>query len=233
MGVEKAVRTLPVEMAEEARQEKVRIIKHATKPRDNLNKTERIALQSLKNNTDLNILLADKGNATVILTTDYQQKIASLLQDLSYRKLTMDPTNSTERKTTMLIKKSTLTEDQHKKLNPTGSRPPRLYRLPKIHKEGFPLRPIVSNTGAPTYQISKHLAEILGPLTRRSTHHVKNSSQFVQTLDSIILQPEEILVSFDVISLFTDVPIVESLDLLSKHFDKDILALFKHTLTFT
>jgi len=133
----------------------------------------------------------------------------------------------------MLIKKSTLTEDQRKKLNPTGSKPPRLYGLPKIHKEGVPLRPIVSNIGAPTYQLSKHLAEILGPLTGRSTQHVKNSSQFVQTLDSIILQPEEILVSFDVISLFTNVPIVQSLDLLSKHFNKDILVLFKHTFTST
>ena len=68
-GVEKAVRSLPAEMAEEARQETVRIIKHATKPRDNLNRRERAALRSLKQNTELTILAADKGNATVILNT--------------------------------------------------------------------------------------------------------------------------------------------------------------------
>ena len=39
-GVEKAVLPLPVEMADEARQETVRIIKNSTRPRDNLRTTE-------------------------------------------------------------------------------------------------------------------------------------------------------------------------------------------------
>ena len=41
------------------------------------------------------------------------------------------------------------------------------------------------------------------------------------------------MVSFDIVSLFTNVPILDSLKLLSRHFDKDILSLFKHTLTST
>jgi hypothetical protein len=44
VGVEKAVLSLPVERAEEARQETVRIIKTAARTRDNLTKTERAAL---------------------------------------------------------------------------------------------------------------------------------------------------------------------------------------------
>jgi hypothetical protein len=51
--------------------------------------------------------------------------------------------------------------------------------LPKIHKEGVPLRPTVSNIGAPTYQLSKYLVGLLGPLTGNSTHHVKNSFHFI------------------------------------------------------
>jgi hypothetical protein len=63
-----------VEKAEDPRQETVRIIKSASKPRDNLNRSERAALRTLKNNPELTILPADKGNATVILnTTDYKQ----------------------------------------------------------------------------------------------------------------------------------------------------------------
>src|SRR5215469_1292483 len=233
-GVEKAVQSLPVESAEEARQETVRIIKSPSKPRDNLTRTERAALRNLKNNTELTILPADKGNATVILnSTDYKQKINTLLEDSAYRRLTKDPTESTERKTTRLLKKSTLSEDICKQLSPSGSRPPRLYGLPKIHKEGVPLRPIVSNIGAPTYQLSKHLAGLLSPLTGKSTHHVKNSAQFTQTLDTIRIQPQEFMVSFDIVSLFTNVPIGDSLELLSQHFKKDILALFRHALTST
>jgi hypothetical protein len=41
------------------------------------------------------------------------------------------------------------------------------------------------------------------------------------------------MVSFDVISLFTNVPIGDSLNLLSKYFEKDTLTLFKHALTST
>jgi len=39
------------------------------------------------------------------------------------------------------------------------------------------------------------------------------------------------MVSFDVVSLFTNVPIVNLLELLSQHFEDDVLALFKHALT--
>jgi len=107
--------------------------------KDNLTKNERMAFRTLKDNTHLTILPADKGDATVILNTmDYKLKIASLLEDSAYKKLNKDPTDSIERKTTQLLKKSSLPEDLCKQLQPTGSRAPRLYGLPKIHKEGVP-----------------------------------------------------------------------------------------------
>jgi hypothetical protein len=69
VGVEKALQSLPVEMAEEARQETMRIIKSSSRTKDNLTRAEREALRTLKANSDLTILLADKGDATVILNT--------------------------------------------------------------------------------------------------------------------------------------------------------------------
>jgi retron-type reverse transcriptase len=41
------------------------------------------------------------------------------------------------------------------------------------------------------------------------------------------------MVIFDMVSLFTNVPIVDSLEILSHHFEDDVLALFKHALTST
>jgi hypothetical protein len=111
VGVKKAVLSLPVEKAEEAREETVRIIKTAARTRDNPSKTERAALRTLKDYTHLTILPADKGNATAILnTTDYKQKTASLL-DSAYKTLTKDPTDSIERKTTKLLKTFSPPED--------------------------------------------------------------------------------------------------------------------------
>jgi uncharacterized phosphosugar-binding protein len=90
-------KSLPVEMAEEARQETVRIIETSSRPRNNITRAERKAPKTLKNYTDLTILPADKSNATVILNTaDYKQKITSLLEGPAYRRLTRDPTDSTE-----------------------------------------------------------------------------------------------------------------------------------------
>jgi hypothetical protein len=66
----------------------VRIITSSSRPKDNITRAERTALRTLKNNTDLTILPADKGNATMILNTvDYKQKIISLLEAPSYRRL--------------------------------------------------------------------------------------------------------------------------------------------------
>jgi hypothetical protein len=81
---------------------------------------------------------------------------------------------------------------------------PRLYGLLKIqvHKEGVPLRPIVSNIGASTYQLSKYLPGLLSQLTGKSVHHMKNTFQFVQIMESLRVQPEDLMVSFDVVSLF-------------------------------
>ena len=52
---------------------------------------------------------------------------------------------------------------------------PKFYGLPKIHKEGTPLRPMVSSTGAVTYSTSKELARILKPLVGKSPHHICNN----------------------------------------------------------
>ena len=99
----------------------------------------------------------------VLNTVEYNRKIGALLEDLVYRALARDPKEAVERKTILLLKKSSLAEEVCKRLRHAGARPPRLYGLPKIHKEGVPLRPIVSNIGAPTYQLAKFLAGILSP----------------------------------------------------------------------
>jgi len=100
-------------------------------------------------------------------------------------------------------------------------------------KKGCPPRPIVSNIGAPTYQLAKHLTGFLNQLTGNSAHHVKNSVHFTQILDNLQVQPGDLMISFDMVFLFTKVPVDDSLFLLSHHFTEDILALFKLVLTST
>ena len=57
----------------------------------------------------------------------------------------------------------------------------------KIHKEGVPLRPMVSSIGAVTYHTSKELSRIIKPLVGKSPYHIQNSKEFIFT--SVPIQP--------------------------------------------
>jgi hypothetical protein len=54
-----------------------------------------------------------------------------------------------------------------------------------------------------------------------------NSTDFVRTVGSLRAGPQDITASLDVVSLFTRVPIRETMSLLSRHFEEDILRLFR------
>ena len=114
-----------------------------------------------------------------------------------------------------------------------GTRLLRLYGLPKIHRDDVPIRPTVSNIGAPTYKLSKYLTSLLIPLVGRSSHHVTNFTDFVHTLGFSQVGLEYLMVSSDVVPLFTQVPKVETLKPLSQHLNEDNLALFRHVLIST
>jgi hypothetical protein len=47
----------------------------------------------------------------VLNTTDYNEKISALLRAPTYRRLAKYPTEAVERKTNLLLKKSSLTEE--------------------------------------------------------------------------------------------------------------------------
>jgi hypothetical protein len=103
--------------------------------------------------------------------------------------------------------KTTLPIDLKHRLTPYHSKPPHLYGLPKIHKPDIPLRPIVSSIGSPCYALAGFLHKILSPLAGKSESFVKYSGHFIQLLKFTNLQSSDTLVSFDVVNLFTNVPV--------------------------
>jgi hypothetical protein len=158
---------------------------------------------------------------------EYKAKLNTLLSSEVYEPLPKDPTAKVERKIHKLLSKHTtaLPTDLKRKLTPHHSKPPHLYGLPKIHKPDIPLRPIVSSIGSPCYALSGFLHKILSPIAGKSESFVKNSDHFIQPLISVNLQNTDSLVSFDVISLLTNVPIGENLDVIrSKLQDDNTLA---------
>ena len=172
------------------------------------------------------ILRVDKGVSMVVMDRgDYNQKAEALLQESAYRPIPNDPTNKYKTKLIALLKsiktEGGINEVTYKRLYPTGAGSPKFYGLPKIHKEGTPLRPIVSSTGAVTYSTSKELSRILKPLVGKSPHHICNNEDFMERLKGIILGPDEVMVSYDVRALFTSVPIEPALEVIEKLLKED------------
>ena len=193
-------------------------------PRNNINIQEMAAIKSLKRDKDIRIIQADKGNCTVVLNeVDYQSKLNTLLQSGVYEPIEKDPTLKIERRIRCLLSKhkTSLPTRVKQSLSPYYTKPPHLYGLPKIHKPDIPLRPIISSIGSPCYALAGYLLKILRPFSGKSTSFIKNSYHFVQLLNSITPQATDILVSFDVINMFTNIPVDEALVVIGDELQKD------------
>ncbi|PSN38386.1 hypothetical protein C0J52_21475, partial [Blattella germanica] len=189
------------------------ILKKAVPPKRNLCVSENQALKVLKENTNVVVLPADKGNAAVVMSSAiYHENITALLENEAYRPLSRNPTGKVERLTSTLLAKSGLPNEVTKQLRPHSSIPPRNHGLPKIHKESVPLRPIANSIGSPTYSLAKDITGLLQPLVGTCIHHVRNSMDFIETLKGITISSSDVLVSFDVESLFTRIQLKETLD---------------------
>ena len=155
-AVEEGARQLNEEDAEDLRGRVCGILRRDKPPKDNLSKEQRKALKELRSLENEVILPADKGKATVMMNReDYDTKMRGMLSTATYKQLKKDPTATQEgrlsRKLKELEKKGEIPGGLYHRLRPSGSQPPRIYGLPKIHKDGIPLRPIASCIGAPSY----------------------------------------------------------------------------------
>jgi hypothetical protein len=184
------------------------------------------ASKSLQQNKDIVIGKADKGNCVVIMNKpDYEIKMQDMINTGPYKLLTSDPTESYSKKVEDLCKKlilqNNITKSTAEKLIIKEPRSPIIYGAPKIHKENCPLRPIVDFRRSPTYEVAKYLTPFLKKLAQGHKYSTKNSTEFVEEIQKIKMRPGDIKVSFDVKSLFTTVPIPESLDYIHQKLEEN------------
>ena len=129
----------------------------------------------------------------------------------TYRPLKMDPTNRQKNRLINILRsiksEGRLEDHIYKKMYPTGASSPKLYGLPKIHKQNIPLRPIVSSQGSVSYEAAKELARILTPLSGNTIHQINNSKEFAEDIKKIKLEEGECIMSYDVAALFTSIPV--------------------------
>ena len=93
-----------------------------------------------------------------------------------------------------------------------------IYGNVKTHKNGNPLRPIISQIPSPTYHLAKKLNSILTPYVPNK-YSLQSSADFLRVLRE---SPNEgIIASLDVESLFTNVPVDETISLILDRVYRD------------
>ena len=115
-----------------------------------------------------------------------------------------------------LVDKGSLSPEDFKNLKASGSQPGILHGLCKVHKkcDGSlpPFRPILSAINTPSYKLAKFFVPLLSELTFND-YVIKDSFSFA---DNVRAQNSSFFMSsFDIDSLFTNIPLDETINICS------------------
>ena len=100
---------------------------------------------------------------------------------------------------------------------------PYFYGIPKAHKPGCPLRPIVATCNSPQSILAQYLANQLSPLLGVfSEAHLLHSGDFIERLKKLG-NVEGKMISLDVTALFTNVPLEFVLSKLKEKHEEGIV----------
>ena len=194
---------------------------------DNITKDEHSAFLELLKLENIIIQKADKGNVVVIVDKNvYVDKMESILNDkfkfkeVKFTKINeeldylLDQEKELKDFLKILNEKNVITDKVLNSLKPCGSQPGVLYGLCKVHKESTgsspPFRPILSAINTPSYKLAKFLIPLLTDLTKND-YVCKDSFSFAKEV--LPQNPNLYMTSFDIDSLFTNLPLEETIHL--------------------
>lgn len=162
---------------------------------------------------------ADKSNTIVILDkADYNQRVNDMIKDGPYVELKKSPLQDSIKDVnkTLCECRTTINDQLRRNLKISNPTIPRMYCLPKIHKAGKNMRPIVSGINAPTYRIAKWLVSEFSKLPQNNTHCIGNNLELISVLQKENIEIGEIMVSFDVTALYPSIQLNKCMTILKK-----------------
>jgi len=133
-----------------------------------------------------------------------------------------------QKQITQTIKQCNLifNKEQTKYLTVRNPKPPTLKAQIKLHKDGNPIRPVISNLHAPSYKAAKRLNKILQQHLNLDNHYTAvNSSTLAQDLTQLNINSKHRLITLDIKDLYVNISITETIDItttqLLKHNDPE------------
>ncbi|CAJ0965914.1 unnamed protein product [Ranitomeya imitator] len=165
----------------------------------NITREEFVALQELVHDGDIIIKPADKGGAVLIMDKiKYLAEIDGQLRDEKvYQKLDSDPKFKIMgeiKNCLQALDNKIIDQEFMDYLSIEFPRTPVLYTTPKIHKSLMdpPGRPIVSGVDSVFSRIGIFLDKILNRIAKNSKSYIKDTTDFLNKLESIQLEGEVI-----------------------------------------
>ena len=190
-----------------------------------MTKGERNAVYSLKNDNSIITKEADKVSAFVVWDRkDYLKETENQLIDKNvYKKLTENVEGLLEKIINTVLKKvrdrrdiNDNTLDYFLVNNPKLGR---FYLLPKTHKrlQNVPGRPVISNSGCYTENISAFLEFHLKPVAQKVKSYIKDTNDFLRKVASFHPLPDDIILcTIDFADLYPNIPHDEGFIVLRK-----------------
>ena len=111
----------------------------------------------------------------------------------------------------------------------------KLNNLSDITIEVLKFRPIIAQNGTYTYNAAQVIGEYLKPLTDNNDYIIRNTQEFASMIkNQPPLRENEEYVSYDIVSLFTNIPIKETIDyIIDQVYNKKVIKEICNKLIFT
>jgi hypothetical protein len=199
--------------------------RHKFKLNNLIDKHESQIIKNIKTkitNNNLTCCLADKGAGIIIIeTNEYHKKVNEFITNNKYIKIKKDPTNAIQKKTTDIIKNTSATLNKYnynnRNLKVMNASIPNLYGQIKLHKLEKSIRPVVANYTSPTSKLDKAITNIITKeLMYIPNHTINDSIELTRELNGLAVTETHILASFDIVNLYANVPILETIDALKQ-----------------
>jgi len=198
--------------------------------RPNLHPAEIRALQQLHNNKDIIFKKGDKGAGIVIMNTrDYELKVEQMLSDTNtYTRIITDTSLSIKQQSDILITRlygqGSINKKQLINLTNYQVQCPKFYGVPKVHKTGCPLRPIVSQMNGPTRKLHDILDTYLTVAEKQIPYLLQDTTAFINLLNNKqhLVGANSFLVTLDVVSLYTNIPQQEGTELVADFYQETL-----------
>ena len=192
-------------------------------------------LNRLRKNENIVVISADKESCMVILNkADYVNKVNAMISEgISKGKYvgTVDSTHKDFKHFQEFLYRH-FYKTKYDGMRPVSNQPACFFATAKMHKlsaiediniKDLKLRPIIDQTGTYIYDESKVVAQFLKPLARNE-FTISDTLAFPELLKNIENSDDYEDVSYDVESLFTSIPIKETIDyIIHKIYIKNVI----------